>query len=296
MKRKRAVLIIGTAVFAIAAWAQAPGSEDRFYKYVGPAPGMPAPPPLAHFAQTFEYIQTDGFSSGKVVKGSPYTADETSETIQTLADGNRIVRKTSSRLYRDKDGRTRSERSFPDFGPNAANAAAHKIILINDAVAGVTYRLEPDSHVAVKSPAINLQTQMVEKKIAEAKASGGNLRIVRTTPDAASGAKTESLGKQTIEGVEAEGTRNTTTIPAGQIGNEQPIEIVSERWFSPDLQTFVLTKRNDPMAGETVYKLSDITRADPDPSLFQVPAGYTVKDGPAKMEGFGNVRFIKKEQ
>jgi len=214
-----------------------------------------------------------------------------------------------------------------------AAGEAHKTILINDAVAGVTYRLEPDSHVAVKSPALNLQAQMdkqmVEKKIAEAKASGGNVRILRAPADAQTGArnaaeismidkltaeakasganvlflsktapdaKTESLGKQTIEGVEAEGTRITTTIPAGQIGNEQPIQIVSERWFAPDLQTFVLTKRNDPMAGETVYKLSNITRADPDPSLFQVPAGYTVTDGPAKMNGVGNMRFIKREQ
>ncbi|MDQ6664940.1 MAG: hypothetical protein M3Z23_11155 [Acidobacteriota bacterium] len=300
--------MISTATFAIAAWAQAPGSENRIYKYVGPAAGMPAPPALTKFPQFFEYIQTDGFSSGNVVKGAPYSADETSETTQTLADGNRIIRKSTSKIYRDKHGRARTETSF---------AEVSKTILINDTVAGVMYRLEPDSQVAVKMPALNLQDQMkkqmVEKRLAEAKASGGNLRIMKALPDAqtsdetvtiqkltaeskASGARTEPLGKQTIEGVEAEGTRTTTTIPAGHIGNEQPIEIVSERWFSPALQTFVLTSRKDPMAGETIYKLSNITRADPDPSLFQVPAGYTVRDVPAKMEGAGNVRFIRKEQ
>ena len=92
--------------------------------------------------------------------------------------------------------------------------------------------------------------------------------------------KTESLGKQTIEGVEAEGTRNTTTIPAGEIGNERPIEIVFERWYSPELQTVVMTRHADPRVGETVYRLTNISRDEPPRSLFEVPADYSVKEGP----------------
>ncbi len=92
--------------------------------------------------------------------------------------------------------------------------------------------------------------------------------------------KTESLGTQTIEGVSAEGTRTTRTIPAGEIGNERALEITSEVWTSPDLKMVVLSKRNDPRIGETVYKLTNIQRADPDPSLFQVPSGFTTKQGP----------------
>ena len=91
--------------------------------------------------------------------------------------------------------------------------------------------------------------------------------------------RTENLGKQTIEGVVAEGTRTTTTIPAGQIGNERPIEIVSERWYSPDLQTIVLSKHRDPRMGESTYKLTNIRRTEPDKSLFEVPASYTIQDG-----------------
>ena len=83
--------------------------------------------------------------------------------------------------------------------------------------------------------------------------------------------KHESLGTQTIEGVTAEGTRDTRTIPAGAIGNERPIVITSETWTSPDLQMVVLSKRNDPRFGETVYKLTKITRGEPDPALFQAP-------------------------
>jgi hypothetical protein len=88
----------------------------------------------------------------------------------------------------------------------------------------------------------------------------------------------EQLGKQLIEGVEAEGTRSTITIPAGDIGNERPIEIVTERWYSPELQLVVMSRHSDPRNGETTYKLTNISRADPAKSLFEVPAGFTVKD------------------
>jgi hypothetical protein len=91
--------------------------------------------------------------------------------------------------------------------------------------------------------------------------------------------KTESLGKQTIEGLEAEGTRNVQTIPAGEIGNERPIEIVFERWYSPELQTVVMTRHADPRFGETVYRLTNISRDEPAKSLFEVPGDYTVKEG-----------------
>jgi hypothetical protein len=90
--------------------------------------------------------------------------------------------------------------------------------------------------------------------------------------------KTESLGKQTIEGVEAEGTRNVVTIRAGEIGNERPIEIIFERWYSPELQTVIMTRHIDPRFGETSYRLTNISRDEPARSLFEVPAGYTIKE------------------
>jgi hypothetical protein len=92
--------------------------------------------------------------------------------------------------------------------------------------------------------------------------------------------KHENLGTQTIEGVSAEGKRDTVTIPAGQIGNDRPIEIVSETWFSPELHTMVMRKHSDPRVGETVFKLTDIRRSEPDASLFQPPAGAKVSVEP----------------
>ena len=92
--------------------------------------------------------------------------------------------------------------------------------------------------------------------------------------------KTEALGKQVIEGVEAEGTRNTMSIPAGKIGNELPIQVISERWFSPELKMIVRSENNDPRIGKTIYQLTNISRDEQAHSLFEVPSDYTVKDGP----------------
>jgi len=92
--------------------------------------------------------------------------------------------------------------------------------------------------------------------------------------------KEEQLGKQNIEGVDADGTRTTITIPVGEIGNERAIEIVSERWYSPELQLVVMTRHSDPRTGETVYRLTNINRTEPAKSLFEVPSDYTIKEGP----------------
>jgi hypothetical protein len=96
---------------------------------------------------------------------------------------------------------------------------------------------------------------------------------------AASKVITESLGSKLIEGIKAEGTRTTTTIPAGAIGNVLPIDIVSERWFSPELQMPVLITRNDPRSGETIYRLINIVRTEPADALFAIPSGYDIRDG-----------------
>jgi uncharacterized Zn-binding protein involved in type VI secretion len=90
--------------------------------------------------------------------------------------------------------------------------------------------------------------------------------------------KTESLGKQMIEGIEVELTRTTLTIPAGDIGNTLPIEVVDETWYSPELQIIVMTRHRDPRSGETTYKLTNLSRSEPDRSLFEVPADYTVRE------------------
>jgi TonB family protein len=96
----------------------------------------------------------------------------------------------------------------------------------------------------------------------------------------------EKLGKQVIEGVECEGTRSTTTLPAGAVGNEQPIQAVSESWYSPELKLTLRTRRTDPRFGESTYRVTNLVRAEPEPSLFQLPNDYTIKEGGASSFSF----------
>jgi hypothetical protein len=102
--------------------------------------------------------------------------------------------------------------------------------------------------------------------------------------------KREKLEARNVEGVQAEGTRITTTIPAGDIGNEQPIQIVNESWYSPELQVVVMTRHSDPRFGETTYRLTNIQRGEPSPALFQVPSDYTLKEGPGIGAGVRTMR------
>jgi TonB family protein len=127
---------------------------------------------------------------------------------------------------------------------------------------------------------------LARKPVEAAVATGGgqSTATLRTSAGATMrmNVNRESLGKQMIEGVECEGTRMVSTIPAGQIGNERPIEIINERWYSPELQVTVMTKQSDPRYGETIFRLAGLTRAEPDEYLFKVPSEYTIKD-----ENFG---------
>ena len=92
------------------------------------------------------------------------------------------------------------------------------------------------------------------------------------------GGQAESLGRQTFEGVASEGTRTTSTVAAGTIGNDRPIQSVSERWYSPELQTVMMSKHSDPRSGEDSFRLTNVIRGEPSPDLFQVPPTYHTQD------------------
>jgi hypothetical protein len=249
----------------------------------------------------FVFVSSDMGYDGKRVTGAPYTAQAVTESTQALADGNRIVRKSSAMLYRDSEGRTRRELSFKAIGPLAADGDPGQTIFISDPVAGVDYTLDTRSNSARKMMPMRFKFEMktpppsgdkagmvyekqaadrihIERSVVSSKIATGGPMIMEWHGAREGKAKKESLGKQLIEGVEAEGTRSTLTIPAGEIGNERAIEIVSERWYSPELQTVVMTRHSDPRFGETTYKLTNIIRTEPDRSLFELPAGYTLKE------------------
>lgn len=229
------------------------------------------PPP---FGERMELLGFGGMHGGKVVTGAPFSAVAVSETAQTLADGNHITRKTQTNVFRDGQGRIRREITLAGFGPMAPSGQPKSFVVIHDPVAGATFMLHPDQKTAEKmgKPFARMngprQGTMKEEMNSrqQQEIANGNL-------------KKEDLGTQTITGVTAQGTRITRIIPAGQIGNEKPITIVRESWYSNDLQTVVMSKHSDPWSGETTYTLTNIQRTEPDASLFAVPSDYTVTQG-----------------
>ena len=224
---------------------------------------------------------------GRVVKNAPYSADVVTETTQTLTDGNHIRQSSTAKVYRDTEGRTRREQSLNALGGLAPNANLPQVVFINDPVAGLNYALNPRDRTATKSawarpgrggqaPGSNQPMARLRQTAPDRGADGG--RWSRNGGAARQNIKIESLGRQTIEGVPADGTRTTMTVPAGQWGNEQPIQIVTERWYSPELQAVVLSRHTDPRMGETVSKLANISRSEPPSSLFELPADYKVAE------------------
>ncbi|MGH9938047.1 MAG: hypothetical protein ACREAM_17510 [Blastocatellia bacterium] len=272
-------------------------------------------------ADTFKVLRSQ-YAPGKVVKGAPYSATAITETIQTLSDGNQIIRKNEARIYRDTEGRARLEQRLETIGQWAAAGEPRRLIHINDPVTGFYYDLDPRARTAVRggggkdrlaalaqdleltrtyeafrdeknptakaSKGVELMQEMEKrkqerlKKEAQKADAGKNDSPLSdggppSNPKKKGSRRMESLGKQTLEGVEVEGTRSTLTIPAGAIGNTLPIEIVDESWYSPELQIMMLTRRSDPRSGVTTYRLTNLNRGEPDRALFEVPADYTLR-------------------
>ena len=288
-------------------------------------------------------------SSEKIVKGSPFSAEAMSESIQVFADGNRIVRRSVSRVYRDSEGRYRREDMPRQLGIPGAVIDMPESILILDPVAGYRYQLNPnknsgsrtalkanrDSKFTLKTEPHKQSEQRVEQaekvtRQSEQRTEQAERSAKQATEVAAEVTKlkkelpplmsqikeltqetqetsrmvevwkqeeiekraiteeiTESLGTREIEGIQAEGSRVTTTIPAGAIGNEREIVVINERWYSNDLQMIVLSKRYDPGFGEQTYRLTNINRTEPPMSLFSPPDGYQIADGKPPMKPLG---------
>ena len=234
------------------------------------------------------FFSAEMAGGGEVVTGAPYTATAVTETTQVLGDGNRIANKTSSSVARDSQGRTRRETTFNRLGP--LQVESPKMIFINDPTTHTQYILKDggEGTKVVRSEAgWSSGPKIIELRGARERALKEKV-VIRTqnigegqrNKESAEQVKHEDLGTQTIEGVSATGKRETVTIPAGQIGNERAIEVVSETWYSPELHTMVLRKHSDPRVGETTFRLTEIKRNEPDASLFQAPAGTKLKVEP----------------
>jgi hypothetical protein len=296
------LVLAGVAAAALASSLSAQEGTTSSPKIVSGEGPLEAPPPGPFFFATANI----GAIEGKVVTGAPYSATEITTLTQTLANGTHIVQKQEASTARDSEGRTRREQSVTNIGP-WSTADRKPLVFINDPVAKVHYVLEPDGNTVIKSTAGNAAFVTadgggvvgINRGMASIRTDGpvtgpgpitigAEMAVPAPPPPGAAtmsvariekdDAKVETLQSQMIEGVKAEGKRTTRTIAAGTMGNDQDIVITSEVWYSPELQTVVLLKRSDPRVGDSVMSLTNIQRTEPDPSLFQVPAGYTVKD------------------
>jgi len=234
--------------------------------------------------------------AGPVVPGAPFSADATTSVLQTLGDGTRIEQKSTTKYYRDGTGRVRREQTVLGL-ENLNAAAATRTIITFDSVPGdqMPYLLDPEHRTARQMPrGIALSNAAGALSTFRLRTSSGNgandlidvitgfqgLTVARRgLPNFNVPPMEEDLGSRQMEGVRATGHRRTTTIPQGQIGNDRPIQIVDEQWYSPDLSILISSRYSDPRTGVVEYKLTNVVRGEPRADLFAVPSDYTVVQG-----------------
>ncbi len=237
---RKSLTLVSVILFTVCLAAQRSGPEHRGFGGFG--------------------IMSAGPGARTPVTGAPYSALETTQTQQTLSDGNQVTREEQSKVYRDGLGRVRIEHTM---SRPWAGGAPQTVVTIFDPVGGFSYMLNPAKMTATKMalpPARTSQSSPPREHSAKT-----NHAI-----------QTETLGTQAINNVAAAGTRRTETIAAGAIGNQQAIQIVRETWISADLKVPVSIKSSDPRFGTTSMQLTNITQTEPDPSLFVVPSNYNV--------------------
>jgi len=256
--------------------------------------------------QSMAPLRASTVVESRITTGRPYSAEATTEFVQVLGDGNKIARKATVRIYRDSEGRTRRE--------EIAAGGTVKSISIYDPVAHLSYVLDPSTRtarrsairvvypskeiadkigaereaaarvagkIAVGAPAplpAQASSEEIRKRQTEVVVRAAGTGVVQPAMTTERDMKEESLGQKAIDGILADGKRVTTVLPAGAIGNQQPIIVSSEQWFSPDLEILLMTRHSDPRTGETSYTLSNITRGEPAAGLFDVPPDYTIRE------------------
>jgi hypothetical protein len=239
------------------------------------------------------------------IANNPYTATKKATFIQKLADGTTISRVSTTIEARDSQGRTVQQTTMTgNPGRNIVNTivmdpAARTTTAWFSRGKQATRTHMPELRPSPRPPGpVNLGNNSgVESSAMGSIASGGiiasgegpgmifastgNLPAVganTTDSNMRPTTKSENLGGKQVTGVYAEGTRLTVTHPVGYFGNDRPIVRVSETWRSPELKIVVFSTDDDPRTGSRTTELTEIVRAEPDTSLFQVPEGYTIVD------------------
>jgi hypothetical protein len=237
----------------------------------------------------------------EVVAGHPYTAQAITEMTQTLSNGSHITQRNQATVGRDSKGRTFRVQSMNALGPwlstsggpapGGSTQFAPTLTTIFDPVNRTHIDFTDNPKVAhiLRLPGTPSATASVFRPAGPTVAyfGGGSpggagfgtqVRMDSQTAPEGREPEVEKLGEKTIEGVKVVGTRTSFIIPVNSIGNDEPLEITHETWYSPELGLIIESTQNDPRFGRTSYSLESISRAEPNEKLFQVPTGYRVED------------------
>ena len=299
--RQHAVYVLSVMLFGITGIGVA--QEANVMMATGPMVGGAAFGPAQIGVVTTRGMAIPLQENTEIVKNQPYQAQAVTEVKQTLADGTHITQTTTATVARDSDGRTVRIQKLSTIGPwksasNSSQADAPTLTTIFDPVAQTHTDYNSDSNVAhvLAMPALPAKAQ--------ATGAAGGFAVISAGPggggpgnvtfafkaraeagEAPNGdVKTESMGDKAIDGIPVTGTRTTNTIPAGTIGNDRDIVITRETWYSPALKLVFQTTQTDPRFGETTYSLTNVERSEPDSTMFQIPAGYTVEKVPVTVQ------------
>jgi hypothetical protein len=296
-----ALAVVGQAEKPMAVGQQDPGQQEKHLSEMGVLAQPTTDASDGQQAQQNVVLQLVA-ADAQVVKGKPYSANTSTETVQTLPDGNRIAHRTVSRFYRDSEGRTRREQTFGNVNPE--DSSPHEVkVFIEDPVKGTAFVLDPGSKTADKMQGIRKLlderngeddgAQIMDKSVKDSGAgeqsapgammlkfrdehSGNPNTTLSQIVDDKREVVNEDLGTRNIEGVDCNGTRRTITIPAGATGNEKPISIVTETWFAPAIAAVVESTSDDPRYGKTTYQLRNVQLSEPSRSLFEPPTDFKV--------------------
>jgi hypothetical protein len=216
-------------------------------------------------------------------KNAPFSAQVTTEYDHVLANGNHIHRETHGRIFRDSQGRVRTETQVPTL--NGVDGLEH--IAIQDPVLREIIHLDPRSRTAsvyhlgespaavAEAPHGSIPTKSGRALLTTPETSAGSAAFASPHPRVATQAASEPLGTKMIGGLPAVGTRTTRNITDGQ---GESIVAVSEVWYSRDLQMIILSISDDGQSGHSMMRVTNIVRGAPSEKLFRVPPDYTVKD------------------
>ena len=249
--------------------------------------------PTLGFAPMFHsFTSSGGPSSSELppVVNAPFSATVKREDVTRLVDGNRIVRTSMNRLARDSQGRTRIERPFPPMPGATPSAMPPSIVQISDPLTGEGFMLNIQMKTANVMPA-NEPSPVLQAPIAAPPMlpQMGSVMlgfVMSGMISNATPAKETSLGEKMIDGIRTVGRRANYIVAANVIGNEKPITMTLEQWFSPDLGMVMLSTQRSSAGIENTYKLEQLDRSEPDRSLFTVPADFTKADVTRQLRNF----------